>query len=301
VSTFPRISFLGANHASQLRLRQAYGRLDKANQQVATGKAYSRPSENTSAAARAAVVQDQLDQLNSFDRAIDDSRSRLSVADTKMSQAMDLYQRATELATQGATSINSPESRMSIREEVLQLRGELEAIGNSTYLGAPIFAGLGSGNAVTFNAATSTWTFSGAPTEKLSRRIGSSEVVDASITAGELFSNGSGNIFGVLDQLASDLASNNTAGIQGALNNISTLRSTLSAGQARLGAVLNRVDQASSRNSALKISMTTELANLEQVDMADAVTDQNRLNVAYQAALGVTAKASQQTLLDWLR
>jgi flagellar hook-associated protein 3 FlgL len=75
----------------------------------------------------------------------------------------------------------------------------------------------------------------------------------------------------------------------------------LSAGQARLGAVLNRVDQASSRNSALKISMTTELANLEQVDMADAVTDQNRLNVAYQAALGVTAKASQQTLLDWLR
>ncbi len=301
MSNVPRISFLGANQGAQLRLRQAYARLDKANQQVATGRAYSRPSENASAASRAASVQDQLEQLNTFDRAIDDSRSRLAVADTKISQAMDLYQRANELATQGANSINSPESRKSIREEVLQLRSELEAIANTTYLGAPIFAGLGSGSAVTFNAATTAWSFNGAPTERLSRRIGSAEVVDASITAGELFSNGTGNIFGVLDQLAADLGADNTVGIRSSLTGITSLRSTLSSGQARLGAVLNRVEQASSRNSALKISFSTELASLQDVDLSVAITDQNRLNVAYQTALGVTAKASQQTLLDWLR
>jgi flagellar hook-associated protein 3 FlgL len=301
MSTVPRISFLGANRTAQLRLRQAYARLDTANQQVATGRAYTRPSANAPAASRAAVVQNQLDQLDGFDRAIDDSRARLSVADTKISQAVDLYQRIGQLATQAANSINGPESLKAIREEIVQMRDELQAIGNSDYLGAPMFGGLGSASPVTYNSGTSTWNFAGAPTEKVQRTIGTSETVDISITAGELFSNGTDNIFAVLDQLSTDLLAGNTPGIQTAMSKVSTLRSSLTAGQARIGAVANRVEQAATRNSAFKVTFTSQLSNLQDVDMADALTDQNRLNVAYQAALGVTAKATERTLLDWLR
>ncbi len=301
MTTFPRISFLGANTAAQNRLRAAYARMEKANEQVSTGKLYSRPSENQSASSRAAVLQDQLDQLSTFTRGIDDARSRLAISDTKMQQAMDLYQRITELATQAASSTNSADSRKAVREEVLQLRGELENIANTQYLGAPIFAGFASGNAVTYDTPTSTWVFSGAPTDLMQRRIGPSEVVNTNITAGELFSDGTNDIFTVLDNLSTALNNNDTPGIQASLDQVNSLRSTLSAGQARMGAVVNRVEQASDRNDSIKVTLTAELSRVQDVDIGDAMTDQSRLTIAYQSALGVTAKANSMTLLDWLR
>lgn len=297
----PRISFLGANSATQARLRSAYAAMEDANRRVATGKAYSRPSENESASARAAVLQDQLDQLDSFDRSVDDAKSRLSIADTKLQQATNLYHRITELATQAATSTSSTASRLSVREEVLQLRGELEAIANSQYLGAPLFAGFQSGAAVSWDTGTSTWVFAGAPSERLQRRIAPSEVVDTSITAGELFSNGTDDIFTTLDGLATALGADDVAGIQTALDKVTSLRSNLLAGEARLGAVLNRVEQAADRNSAIRVTLSAELSQVQDVDLSDAITDQSRLTTTYQAALGATAKANQMTLLDYWR
>jgi flagellar hook-associated protein 3 FlgL len=297
----PRMSFLGANRAAQSRLRAAYSRMEKANQQVSTGKAYSRPSENQSASSRAAVLQDQLDQVSSFGRAIDDARSRLSLSDTKMQQAMDLYHRITELATQAASSLNSADSRKAIREEVLQLRGELEGIANTQHLGAPIFGGFESGNPVTFDTPSSSWVFTGSASDRLQRRIGPNEVVDTSITASELFANSTTDIFTVLDGLADALNNNDTPGIQASLDQVTSLRSTLSSGQARMGAVVNRVEQASDRNASINVTLTAELSRVQDVDLGDAITDQSRLTMAYQAALGVTAKANSQTLLDWLR
>ena len=79
------------------------------------------------------------------------------------------------------------------------------------------------------------------------------------------------------------------------------LRSTLSAGQSRIGAAVNRVEAAESRNSAIRITLSTERSQVEDVDLNDAITEQSRLALAYQAALGVTAKANQQTLLDYWR
>lgn len=301
MTIYPRISFLGANRAAQSRLRAAYARLEKANQQVSTGKAYSRPSENQSASSRAAVLQDQLDQVSTYNRAVDDARSRLALADTKMQQAMDLYHRITELATQAASSTNSADSRKSVREEVLQLSGELQSIANTQYLGAPLFAGFDPGKAVTFDTVTSTWVFHGSPADRVQRRIGPNEVVDASITAGELFGNGTDDIFTALDNLSTALNNNDTLGIQASLDKVTSLRSVLSAGQARMGAVVNRVEQASDRNSSIKVTLTAELSRVQDVDLGDAITDQSRLTMAYQSALGATAKANEQTLLDWLR
>lgn len=301
MSTVPRVSFLGANRAAQSRLRAAFARMEKASEQVATGKLYTRPSQNQSAAARAATLRDQLDQLATFGRAVDDSRSRLAIADTKTQQAMDLYHRITELTTQAAASTTGAAARSSIASEIGQLRLELETIANTQHQDGGLFAGFQPGAAVTYDGGTSSWVFNGTAAERIRRRVGPGEVVDANITAAELFSNGTDDIFTVLDDLTTALNANNTTGIQTSLDQVNSLRRTLSAGQAKLGSVLNRVEQAALRNSSVEVLTASELSRVEDVDLADAITDQNRLTVAYQSALGVTAKANEQTLLDWWR
>ncbi len=61
------------------------------------------------------------------------------------------------------------------------------------------------------------------------------------------------------------------------------------------------MEQAADRNASVHVITTAELSEVQDVDIADAITDQSRLTMAYQAALGVTAKANEQTLLDWWR
>lgn len=299
MTIIPRLSFLGTTRAAQMRLGAASARMERSNERVASGKAFSRPSDSPTAASRAATLQDQLDQLANFGTAVDDARSRLAITDTKMQQAMNLYHRLTELTTQAASSTSSASSRLSVREEILQIRHELESIANTQYLGAPLFAGFQPGNAVSFNGTS--WVFNGAASEQVQRRIGPGETVATSITAGEMFSNGSTDVFTVLDQLATALQNDDTVGIQATINPMTSLRSTLSAGQAKVGAVTNRVEEASSRNSSIEVTLTTELSEVKDVDLNDAITEQSRLTIAYQAALGVTAKANQQTLMDYWR
>ena len=301
MSTIRRTSFLGANSAAQLRLRNAYGRLSEASQKVATNRAYERPSQNVSAASRVALLQDQSDQIKVFDRAIDDAKSRLSFSDDMLGQAMNLYGRITELGVQAGSVLATADVKLSLRQEVLDVRRSLVGVANSTYLGEPVFAGFSGDPAVEYDSGTSTWNFRGDATESIDRRIAQSETVRVNITAQEAFTNAGSDIFTMLDDLAQSLLDDDAAATNTAMDKLAGFRSTLSAAQAQVGASSNLVERASLRNSSLSIRLEEEIANVRDVDLADAITDQQRLSIAYEAAIGVTAKTLSRSLLDWLR
>src|SRR5690606_7085335 len=147
----------------------------------------------------------------------------------------------------------------------------------------------------------STYVFTGGPADVIERRIGSGEVVRANATAAEAFTSGGTDVFATLDALAAALAADDTAGIQAALPTMTVLRGALSAAQSRIGSGANRVESAQARNAAIHVTLDAERSRVEDVDLADAITDQGRLEVAYNAALGVSARAMTTTLLDWLR
>jgi flagellar hook-associated protein 3 FlgL len=156
---------------------------------------------------------------------------------------------------------------------------------------------------VAYDVPTTSYVFTGDATDVIERRIGPGETVRANITAAEAFSTGPAGIdvFATLDALAAALAADDTAGIQAALPAMNQLRGALSAAQSRIGSSANRVESAQSRNAAIMITLDAERSRVEDVDLAEAITDQGRLEVAYNAALGVSAKAMTTTLLDWLR
>jgi flagellar hook-associated protein 3 FlgL len=296
-----RTSFLGAHRVTQQRLQSAFNRFNEANNRVATGKAFMRPSENPAAASRASLLREQLDQLEDFKSATDDGSARLAVADTKLQQAMDLYHRVTELGTQAASSLTSGAARQSIRSEILALRDELVGIANTRYLGQGVFSGTVDAAAVQYNSGTSTWDFTGAPGEAVERRVGQSETVRVNITAAEAFQGGGTDIFTVLDDLAAGLAADDDAAISAVVDLLPTMRSSLASAQAQVGAASGRISKAADRNDGVALTATTELSQVRDVDLAEAVTDQQRLAAAYEAALGATAKSYTMSLMDFLR
>ena len=61
---------------------------------------------------------------------------------------------------------------------------------------------------------------------------------------------------------------------------------------ASIGAATNRVESVASRNSDLRLSVTAELAKVENVDLADAITEQSRLNANYQEITELMSRAN---------
>ena len=91
-----------------------------------------------------------------------------------------------------------------------------------------------------------------------------------------------------------DVGSRALAGIDLALDNVLKYR-------AELGSKANRLEIVKKRIIDNKTAFEEILSRTEDVDVAESITKLKTLEVAYQAALGVTARIIQHTLLDFLR
>jgi len=294
-----RTTFQSMTTGAQMRLMARSAAMEASSARLSSGKQYARPSDNTTAFASATMLRGELSAAESYKSAGEDAQSKLNASDSQLQAVSDRLMRVKELTIQAANATSTPAIRTSIREEVLQIRDELVGIANAKYQGQPLFAGFSSGNAVTPVAGG--WSFTGAPTDRIIRSISASDTVQLNVVASEVFTNGTTDTFTMLDKLATDLASGNNAGITGAITTLDQTSDVVSSAQARIGAATGLVERALARNSSQQITLHSDLANVEDIDLTEAVTDLNRQQAAYQAALGATSKSIQQSLVDWLR
>ncbi|MDE3077987.1 MAG: hypothetical protein KGJ86_21390, partial [Chloroflexota bacterium] len=99
---------------------------------------------------------------------------------------------------------------------------------------------------------------------------------------------------GISNQMDNAIGSVDVVALDQALETVQTLRS-------QVGAKDNRVQEGQKRLSSLGITLKQLDSNIEDVDMAKAVSDLATRQTTFQAALGAAAKVLPPTLLDFLR
>ena len=75
----------------------------------------------------------------------------------------------------------------------------------------------------------------------------------------------------------------------------------MKAAHADIGTRYGRVESALTQLNSTTLDHQAALSDIENVDIAKAIVDVQLQQVAYQAALGATAKVIQPSLLDFLR
>jgi flagellar hook-associated protein 3 FlgL len=296
-----RTTFQSMTLGAQLRLMNRSVAMEAANNRLASGKNFTRASEDPAAAAEALTFRSELGSLDNYKGATDDATAQLQATDTQLQAMQDRMTRLKELVVSAATGTAGPDQRAAVAHEVTSLRDDLVNMANAKYLGQPLFAGFASSDAVVYNAGTSSWQLTGQPTEKMLRSISDTDTVQVNVTSTELFTNGSTTLFAQLDQLVADLNAGNATGIQSAITMVDQAKSTISTAQSRIGAAANRVDNMAARIAAQKVNAQARLSAVEDIDLAQGISEVQRQQAAYQAALGATAKSIQQSLVDWLR
>lgn len=273
--------------------------VSRLQQQLTSGKVLSRPSDSPTDTNTAMQTRSQLKAVAQQANNISDAQSWLNQTDSTLQSMLRVAQRVRDLTVQGLNSgAMSGSSRQAIAAEVSSLRDSLLGMANTTVQGRPIFGGTTTGPKA-YDVATGGYV--GEPgTVPVTRRLSDAESIRIDVTGPEAFGPAGADLFSVVKDIATNVGSG-SAGLGADLTALDASINTMLVAVAGVGARSARVDTAATLNSSAKLNLTTQLSGVENVDLAKTVTELQMQQVTYQAALSVTAKTLQQSLVDFLR
>lgn len=283
-------------------LRRLQGRLERyqrAQEALATGKWVNTPSDDPAQASRGLALRAALQSREQELRAATDARSLVDRADGELQGATETLQRIRELVVRGANS-GAGQERAAIASEIEELQEQLLSVANAEHRGRALFAGFQGGPAVAKDG-TGTWGYTG-DAGAIQRRVTDTDRVTVNVTAADAFGFSSGqDTFTMLDRVVADLRAGDDAAIAAGIGDVDTALSNVLGGLAELGAAGARIDAAAARTEQSRLTLRTELSDVEDVDVAEAIMDLQVEEVAYQATLQALGRSLPDTLVSFLR
>ncbi|MGE5507753.1 MAG: flagellar hook-associated protein FlgL [Chitinophagales bacterium] len=286
--------------------------LARSNEQLSTGKRISRPGDDPIGVTRSLQLRTSLNETDQFIRNVSSATAWMEAADSAMSDATSVLQRAKELAVSGANDTLPDESLAALADEVDQLINHLVQVGNTDHGGRYIFGGFQTmtqpfvANTV---AAPAGWiqpvtgqmvgsvTYGG-DTGNITYEVGSGVTTTINAPGSSVFN----PAFQALIDLRDNLRSRNQAAISSTtIGEIDGALDNLLEWQAELGARTNQLELTNNRLEELKTNFTKLMSENEDADLPEVIMQLQMQENVYRAALDSGGRIIQPTLLDFLR
>ncbi|MCS5522057.1 flagellin [Curtobacterium flaccumfaciens] len=281
--------------AASARLQAGAARVAELTDQATTLRAIQKPSDDPVGTASSMQVRKEQAAAAQYSRNANDAAAWLATTDSALSGVYSVLNNVRDLSVRAANSgTMSDTDRDAFVTQFRSLKADLEARANTTYGTRSVFAG-SSTAAVAYDPATG-WAASGTD---VSRRVGDGTTVRVDTTGTAVFGSGDDSVFGMIDSIVSDLQ--NGVNVNARIGDVDTALGTVRGAQADVGVRHAAALAAQDSLKSATVSLESRRADIEDVDLAKAVLDLQVQQTNYQAALAVTAKVLQPTLMDYLR
>ena len=282
-------------------MQTSASRLARSQEQLSTGRMINRPSDSPAGANSAMRLREDLSAGAQHARNASDGLAWLGRTDNTMTSMLDSARRARDLVVQGAsTGSTGPEARAALSTELKQIRESLLSLANTQHLGRPLFGGTTGDDTAFVTDGTGKVVFNGTTTDVV-RTVGDGVPVAVNTAGTAAFGPDGGNVFDVLDEAIERLTVGPASDLGDSLEKLDTAMSRMRTALADVGTRYGRVESALASVNSSTIDTQAMLSEVENVDIAKAIVDLQMQEVAYQAALGATARVIQPSLLDFLR
>ncbi len=302
MSTMSRVTQHSAQRTMMAGLQSNLSALQKLQEQLSSGKRLSRPSDAPVATGEAMLLRAQLARSDQYVRNAADGLAWLGTADTALTGSLPLTGRVRDLVLQGLNDTVDADGRAALAAEVDALRASLQDIAETRYLDRPVFGG----NSASPRAFTPDGSYAG-DQGAVVRTVAPGTTMSVNVTGDAVFGadGDPSQLFTLLSDLSSALrepaGAARSASLAAGLGHLDAANSRLLAALGQVGARYNRVETMRVQTQDQQIGLTATLSDTEDVDLARTVVALQTQEVAYQAALGATARAIQPSLMDFLR
>lgn len=315
--TLYRVSTANSYDRTVLNIQQRQTQLGTSQEELSSGRRVLKASDDAVAATLSERTQNRLARTAADLRGLEASRRSLQQGESTLASVGDVYTRTKELIVQAGNAVLSDSDKLSIATELRGLREQLVGLANQKdTAGNPLFSGLGPLNAqgdafvevVSTPVATSygpdgravNWDSLGgqaaATPTSLPNRIDGSQV----------FGQDGANIWESFDRAIGALESNLsgtalTTELTQVHADLAVRQDQLLTARGKLGDWLNRADSMKALFDERSVAYEKENSDLVDVDMVKAISDFQKNQTAYQAALQSYAQVQKMSMFDYLR
>ncbi|MZQ99739.1 MAG: flagellar hook-associated protein FlgL [Acidaminobacter sp.] len=290
-----------------IHLRRNLNQMHKTQNQLTTGKLFSRPSDNPVMVSRALSLETEVGRNAQYKRNIEDASGWVETTDGALNEIGASLNRLRELAIAAANGTNSDAEYKAYEIEVGQLIQGLSQIGNSKYDGRFLFGGTKTMTSpFSTDEVTGKIAYSGNE-ERLRHEVLPGVRIEINITGHEIFEakkDGEDSLSEVLAKFKKGLAEADSVErktIGGdILKQLDEKIETVLSIRSKNGATANRLEAMTTLNDSEALNLTELLSKAEDIDFAEKVMQFAMMENAYKASLSTGAKILQPTLLDYL-
>jgi flagellar hook-associated protein 3 FlgL len=273
-------------------------RLNKAQEEISSGKRVNRLSDDPFAASQASRIASVMSANDQFIAGNELLRSKLELTDVTLQSLIQSSDSAKVLAAQALSGTTTPESRAALATALDGVRSAALSSANMQFNGAYLFSGtltttepfVDSGGAVTFQGNN----------DPLFLRLDRSTVVKSNVTDQDLFA-GPPALFSTLDALKTAIQNNDTAAIRSNLSDLETISSRINTEAAKVGNNIRSVDQINALLRDHNIALTTESSRLTDADLVKSISSLNLASQAVNVGLQAQGQIQQLSLIDFLK
>ena len=277
------------------------GQIQKKQEQVASGKELTRPSDDPVRAARVMIVKEQRAQNDQYLRNIDISYVKLSLTESALEQAGNLATRAYELAIQASSQTNAG-GRSVLAIEMKGIRDSIRDLANSTDpSGRSIFGGfkITSPPFTVDNAGKTSFVGDrGAHMVRISPTMELQTAIDGSSAFDRVPSEAGGftSVFSMLDSMIEDLEAGDADDLP--IDDMKNAASHFADQRALVGAQMNKAQNQRTLLENRNLILTENIGEMEDADLGKIVTDLQNLLVNKEVAQKAFSMISQLNLFD---
>lgn len=279
-----------------LDIQRIAQRMQTSQNQISSGKKLTRPSDDPSAAADVVNVDSvRATSAQYLDNAAT-AESRLQIADSALDGVQQVTDRIRTLALLAQNGSSSPS--LSV-EEISGLRDQLLSYANTVFEGQYMFAGSKTDSAAYNKASSGTITYAG-NSDVMKLQVGKASTLQSQIPGNQVFS-GAVDIFQTLTDLVTAMSSGSTSAIRTQVARLEQFSQTVSSARTKVGGLLNGATAAQNDLRQADLTLVAHLSQLQDADLAQALSEFTQSQNALAAATAVGARVSSLSILDYLK
>ena len=283
---------------------QIQQRAQRTEQEMTTGLKINSVSDAPDQIAGLYQTRSELAQTQQIDSNLSRVKAEVDTGESVLGSAVTLLDRVQTLASQGETGTTTAQTRQDIAGELGSIMQQLVSTANTTVEGRYIFAGDSDQQAPYSIDLTQTNPISAYQGSAATRQIQGADGTSFSVakTAQDIFDDptGQNNIFTSINNMRLALLNNDQTAIDAAMPGVQSTGTYLNQQLAFYGLTQNRVASETSFGSNFETQLQTQLSNIQDADLTQAITEMQQASTQQTAALGARAKLPKTSLFDFL-
>jgi flagellar hook-associated protein 3 FlgL len=281
-------------------LQQGRAKLDRLQEQIASGLNVNRPSDDPITTKQILDLQEKLDTGSQYQSNITKGNIWLNMTNTALRSMSDITNLARKLAGTIASGSNDQTVRNNVVSQLNELKKQLVDMGNTQLGDQYIFAGFKT-SSPPFSATGNSYSGTG---DDINVEINQNSQAAINITGDTLLKGtgtyGSVDILQTFDDLATAVTNNNVSDIQSQSARLDAAADQIANATSDVAARMIRLDSASKMITQNQNTIENIISDTQNVDYAKAAVELSQQQTAFQAALSATAKITQLSLLDYI-